>query len=120
MAGFTAPLAAWRVSVGSALVFIAVAVCLVVLAVGTLRRARWALLIGLVGCAGQLVAVVGTVFELAHPLDTAKTRELLALGIDPTLAVSINLIYSAAASALFVWAALRSITTRRRRATPQP
>ncbi len=112
LAGVTAPVAASRISVASALVFAAVAIVGVVFAVNTLRRRRWALAVGLVGCGGQVLAVVGTVWELAHPIETAKSDDLRALGVDPTLAVSINLVYSAAASALFVWMAIRAFRIR--------
>lgn len=106
MAGVTAPVAASRISVASGVVCVTVAIAGIVLAVSTLRRKRWALAVGLVGCGGQIFGVVGTVWELAHPIETAKSDELRALGVDPTLAVAINLVYSAAASALFVWMAV--------------
>jgi len=109
LAGVTAPVAALRIGVASGLVFAAVAVAGVVFAVSTLRRRRWALTVGLVGCGGQIFGVLGTVWELVHPLDTAKSRELQALGVDPTLAVTINLVYSAAALVLFAWMAVRLI-----------
>jgi len=112
LAGATAPIAASRLGVRSGLVFAVVAVAGVVFAVSTLRRKRWALAVGLVGCGGQIFGVVGTVWELVHPLDTAKSRELQALGVDPALAVTINLVYSAAAAVLFGWMAIRLIRIR--------
>jgi len=42
---------------------------------------------------------------LAHPTDSAKSRELQALAVDPTLAVITNLIYSV----LLVWLAIQLI-----------
>jgi hypothetical protein len=112
LAGFSAPDAAVRIDVASGLVFSVVAVAGVVFAVSTLRGRRWALAVGLVGCGGQVFGVVGTTWELVHPLDTAKSRELRALEVDPTLAVTINLVFSAVASALFVWMAIRLFRIR--------
>jgi hypothetical protein len=54
------------------------------------------------------LVAVGTVWESAHPIETAKADDLRALGVDLTLAVSINLVYSAAGSAWFVWMAIRA------------
>lgn len=109
LAGVTAPIATARLGLVSGLAFTAVAVAAVVLAVNTLRGKRWALVLDLVGCGGQIFGVVGTVWELAHPIDTAKSRDLRALGVDPTLAVTVNLVYSAVAWLLFVWMAIRWI-----------
>jgi hypothetical protein len=91
LAGLTAPFAAWRVSVAASLGFAAVAAGLLLLAWGTLRRARWAMLVSMVGCAGQLLGVVGSAWELIYPTDTAKSRELQTLGVDPVLAFTVNL-----------------------------
>jgi len=109
LAGLTAPFAAWRVSLASSLGFAMVAVCLTLIAVGTIRRARWALIISLIGSGGQLLGVIGSAWELINPTDSAKSRELRTLGVDPTLAFTINLMYSAAASAIFLWAVARMI-----------
>jgi len=120
LAGLTVPFMAWRVSVASSLGLALVAICLLLLARETIRRARWALLIGLIGCGGQVLGVIGSAWELIHPTDSAKSRELQTLGIDPTLAFTINLIYSAGASAIFFWAAARLIHISRASAKVEP
>ncbi|MEA5453964.1 hypothetical protein SPF06_04435 [Sinomonas sp. JGH33] len=121
LAGATAPIAAVRLNFPSALVFAVVAVAAVILAVSTLRGRKWALAIDVLGCAGQVLGVIGTVWELADPVGTAKSLELQALGFDPTVAVVINLAYSAVASLLFGWMAFRFVAKRRaaRRAEPR-
>lgn len=113
LAGFSAPFAAWRVSVAASLGFAAVAVGLVLLAWGTLRRARWAILVSLVGSGGQILGVAGSAWELIRPTDTVKSRELQSLGVDPALAFTVNLAYSTAATLIFLWALARWIGMRR-------
>lgn len=112
LAGATAPFAAARIDVISGLVFAVVAAGLVALTWGTLRGRRWALALSVLGSGGQVFGVVGTVWELAFPIDTAKSGQLRALGVDPTFGVAVNLVYSAAASMLFVWMAIRFFRLR--------
>jgi hypothetical protein len=107
LAGSTAVLASTRLGVGSALVFAAVAVGLTALAVAILRAARWALWLVAVTLAGQITAVVGTIWELAVGIDDGKASQLRRLGFDPTAGVLINLAYSTVALLLFGWLAVR-------------
>lgn len=107
LASSTAVLAFTRLGTGQALVFATVAGCLTVLAVAVLRAARWALWVVAVTLAGQLTAVVGTIWELVVGIDGGKASQLHRLGFNPTLGVLINLAYSAVASLLFGWLAVR-------------
>lgn len=102
IAGATAPLATVREGLGPTLVFVAVALGLIVLAVQTTRGGRWAIRVSLVGLAGQLLGVVGSGWELAHGVAGAKAASLQRLGVDPTFGVALNLAYSATAFTLFV------------------
>ena len=115
LAGFTAPLAWQRTGVASALPFIAVALAGVVLAVAVLRANRAALAISTVGLGGQILGVIGSAWELSQPGQGSKGRELRRLGVDPTLGVALNLVYSALASAVFVWLATRWLAARQGR-----
>jgi hypothetical protein len=46
-------------------------------------------------------------WELAHPSVNAKALRLTAIGVNPTTATTINLVYSAAAFGVFYWIAAR-------------
>jgi ABC-type branched-subunit amino acid transport system permease subunit len=114
LAGFTAPLAWRRTGVVSALPFVAVALSGVVLAVAVLRANRAALAISTFLLGAQLFGVVGSAWELIHHVKGSKARELRRLGVDPTLGVALNLLYSAVASVVFAWVAARWWAARRR------
>ena len=102
-----------------AAVFVVVMVVLALAVPAVVRGVRWVLWSAVIGLAGQWVAVVATAVELAHGIDPIKTRQLRELGVDPTLGVCINLVFSAAAGLLFVWLAERFLLLRRARAEPQ-
>jgi hypothetical protein len=106
ISGVTAARAASRVGMLHALVFALAAVGLVVLAVGTIRRLRSALLISTVLLGAQLFGALGSAWELVHGVDGSKAKELHDLGVDPTLGVVLNLLYSLVALVIFL-AALR-------------
>ncbi|OMC19076.1 hypothetical protein [Mycobacterium sp. SP-6446] len=99
---------------GQALAYIAVAVALTGVAVLVLRGMRWVIRLVIVVLAGQLVAIVGIVWELSHGIDARKAGQLRQLGFDPTAGVVINLIYSSVGFALFCWFAGRWLAARRR------
>jgi hypothetical protein len=117
LAGASAVPALHRLGPGQAAVFMVVAVLSAVLATAVLRAARWALWLCLVSCGGQVTAIAGTTWELAHGVDAAKARQIRALGVDPETGVTVNLVYSALATALFVWLAVRWLRAHRR---PRP
>ena len=72
----------------------------------------------LVLLASQILGVVGAAVELARGEDSGvKARHLDDLGVDFRLAVLGNLAYSAAASAVFIWA-WTGIRRRRRAGRP--
>jgi ABC-type branched-subunit amino acid transport system permease subunit len=107
LAGFTAPLAWRRIDFPAALPFIAVTVGLSVLALAVLRANRVALIVSTFGLGAQVLGVVGSAWELLGGVHGSKATELRRLGIDPELGVALNLVYSAVASAVFVWVMAR-------------
>lgn len=114
LAGSTGLVAAIRLGLASAIPFLVVAVALVLLAGGTFRRARWALAVSLVLLGVQLLGILGSAWELGRGDDSAKARQLEALGFDPTFGVVLNLAFSAVAFGTFLWALSRIATIRRR------
>ena len=122
LAGLTAPLAAVRLGIAASLPFVAAAGVLILLASATSRGARWGLAVSLILLGAQVLGVAGSLWELGRDADTAKARELRALGFDPTLGVAVNLAFSAVAFAMFAWAAVRWLTSCRpsRRDTQEP
>jgi hypothetical protein len=97
-----------------AAVFVAVAVVLAALAILIVRGVRWVIALCFVVLAGQLGAIVGTIWELTHGIAAVKARRLQRLGFDPTTSVVINLIYSSIGFGLFCWLAWRWWSRRRR------
>ena len=104
LAGGSAPVAAVRDRPGSGLVYGVVATTLIVLALATAGAARWALRVSVVLLALQLLGAIGSGWELVHGVAGSKAHELRELGVDPTLGVALNFVYSVAAFGLFVWA----------------
>jgi hypothetical protein len=113
VAGVSAVLALTRLGTWQALVFAVVAVVSAMLGAAVLRAERWALWIITVGSAGQIGAVVGTVWELQTGVEATKAAELRRLGFAPTFGVVINLGYSALASLMFAWITARWMRARR-------
>jgi hypothetical protein len=105
---------------GQATAYVAVTVTLIAGAVLVWRQVRWVTIVCLVGMAGQCVAVAGTAWELAHPGLNAKALQLIAIGINPTTATTINLAYSAAAFGVFCWIAARRWIGGRDRESARP
>ena len=91
----------------AALPFLAVAVGLTVLAIAVLRAIRIALIVSTAGLGAQVLGVLGSAWELLNGVHGSKSTELRRLGIDPELGVALNLVYSAVASAVFVWVIAR-------------
>jgi purine-cytosine permease-like protein len=82
----------------------------VVLALGALLTARGRriiTIIGLVACAGQLLAVAATTWELTHHVSHVQVQKLQALGVNPRVGVAINLAFSLCASLVAAWALWR-------------
>jgi hypothetical protein len=77
------------------------------------RKNRWAVLVTLVGLAGQAAAVAGTIVELAQGIADVKVHQLQRLGFNPTAGVIVNLIYSSMGFAVFGWFAFRWFTAHR-------
>jgi hypothetical protein len=112
IAGFTAPLAAARLSPLASLALALPALGLALLAVATFRGVGWALVLSLVLLGAQVVGVVGSAWELSHRVDASKASEFHALGFDPTFAVGLKLLYSAVAAGLFGWTVFRILMQR--------
>ena len=52
----------------------------------------------------QLFGAIGSALQLAHGAADEKAAELKRLGVDPTFGLTLNLIYSAIAFSVFLWA----------------
>jgi len=79
-----------------------VAAVRIALAIATWLRAWWALGVSFVASGGQVFGVIGSLVELIAGIDRGKAAGLRAIGVDPTLAVTINLAYAAVSCCLFV------------------
>jgi hypothetical protein len=105
LAAFTGGLSLRHAEAGYAAVYAVVAVGLAALAGGTYRAVRAAEIATLVLLGSQMLGVLGATWELVRGDDDgAKARHLEKLSIDFRLALVANLIFSAAASAVFIWA----------------
>lgn len=100
--------------VASALPFMAVTAGGIVLATAVLRANRLALAISTVLLGAQIMCMIGSARQLVQGVQGSKAQELHDLGFDPELGVALNLVYSAAASAVFVWIVARWLAGRRR------
>jgi hypothetical protein len=113
LAAFAAILSFNHHAPAHALAFIAVTMFLTADAVLVWRHNRWAVLVTLVGLAGQAAAVAGTIAELAFGIADAKANQLQQLGFRPEAGVTINLIYSSFGFTLFGWFVVRWVSARR-------
>jgi hypothetical protein len=114
LAGTTGVLSLTSSQAGYAAVYAAVSVGLAGLALATYRAVPVAETVTLVLLGSQLLGVLGATWELARADDGgAKARHLEDLGIGFRPALVANLVYSASASAVFVWA-VGAIRRRRR------
>ena len=105
LAAATGVLALTKSKAGYSAVYAVVALTLVGLAAATWRTIRLAETISVLLLGSQMLGVAGAAWELVRGDETgAKARHLEDLGIDLRLALLGNLIYSAVASAVFVWA----------------
>jgi hypothetical protein len=104
IAGMTAVLAVTHENASSPVMFAAVAVALVALAISTVRGLPWALAVTSVLLGAQVFGALGSGWELMHGPYGDKADELRSLGVDPTFGIVLNLVYSLVACALFVWA----------------
>ena len=117
LAGGTAVDAAFRLGALSAMALMGLAVALTILSIAIWKGARLARMASLVATGGQLVAILGLVWELSHGIDPGKANELLQLGVDPYLGLWANVAYSSAAVAIFLWAIVPLVIHRRLRVT---
>lgn len=101
---------------GQAWAFSAVASLLAAGAITAARNVRWVIVVCFVALAGQAAAIVGTSIELFTGIAPVKQRQLRSLGLNPTVSVAINLVYSTLGFGLFCWLAWRWKTQRMRRA----
>jgi hypothetical protein len=88
--------------------FLIPAVLLPLIAYSLLASRMWAIVVSFVLLVGQVVGVVGTTLELGYGIDAGKATELRALGFDPRLGVSINLVFSLASVGALAMALLRA------------
>ena len=101
------PVAWLRLGPVDAIPYAIVGALLVTLAIGVWRQATAALIVSAVLLGAQCFAVVGRAWELSHGIDETKSRQLQGLGVDPTVAIWGNLIFSAVSIGLFAWAVSR-------------
>jgi hypothetical protein len=99
---------------GQAVAYLLVIVMLSAAAVAVWRQVRWVTMLCLIGLGGQAVAAVATIWELTHSIAHVKVAQLHAIGINPTIAVIINAIYSAIACTVVCIFAARQRAARRR------
>jgi hypothetical protein len=112
ISGVTAALAASHVGWLHALVFALAAVALVVLAAGTMRGAYGRRFSSAACCSARSCSARWDPPEsLCTGVDGSKAKELHDLGVDPTLGVVLNLLYSLAAFVVFL-SALRQAGRR--------
>ncbi len=109
-------LAAMRPEAGPYVVFLVPAIGLAVLGTALLRSHVWAMGVSAVLLAAQIVGVAGTTSQLIFGIDARKAAELRALGCDPTLGVTINLVFSLAATCVLTVALLRRARRSQKRA----
>src|SRR5262249_13841045 len=93
-----APLAAPRPRAWSSLVFALIGALAAALAVGVLRRLTAALVFSIVLLGGQVIAAIGSAWELLGGVSAVKAKQLHDLGVAPRLGVSVNLVLSLAGS----------------------
>src|SRR5215471_14204523 len=74
-----------------------------------------ALGVSFVASGGQVFGVIGSLVELIAGIDRGKAAGLRATGVDPTLAVTINLAYAAVSCCLFVVAITQMRLSAQRR-----
>ncbi len=77
------------------------------LAAGTWRWWRWALLADAVLLGSQLIGAAGSGYELVARGGGDKGVQLRAMGVDPFFGVLLDLAVSLLVAALFVWALAR-------------
>lgn len=113
LAAGTAGPAFTRLGAVQALAFLSVAVGGSGLAIAVLRGVRWVLASVAVALAGQVAAIVGTIWELTTGIAPSKAGMIRQLGIPPVAGLLVNLAYSGAAVILFCWLAQRWWRLRR-------
>jgi len=108
LATLAAVLSFMRLGPGAYWTFVIPAVLLLLITRSLLASRMWAIALSFVLLVGQVVGVVGATLELVHGIDANKAMELRALGFDPRLGVSINLVFSLASVAVLAVAVMRA------------
>jgi hypothetical protein len=103
-----ATLAASHPAAGPWVVFLIPIIGLTLLGVGTVRRDRWAYRIVVVGLGGQILGVIGVLWQLAHFSESSEAAKVQSLGADPLLGLLTNLAICVVCVALFVRAVVRA------------
>lgn len=111
-------LALMKDNIRDGIVYTVVAAGLSIVAIGVARSIRWVTAITLIACAGQIAATIGTTLELLYGVAPFKAAQLHRLGLNPTVGVGINLLYSTMAFGLFCWFTHRWLRERPRRRLP--
>ncbi|HTA40023.1 MAG TPA: hypothetical protein VK760_13150 [Candidatus Acidoferrales bacterium] len=93
---------------GPSVVFVIPAILLFVLGLWTFWRHPWALAIGTLLSAAQIIAAIGCIMDLQRG-SFSMQQSFIAAGVDPIAALRVHLVYSLVGSALFLWAAVRFV-----------
>ena len=95
----------------ASVVFVIPAILLFVLSLWTFWRHPWALAIGTLVSAAQILAAIGCIWDLQRG-SFAMQHSVVAAGVEPIVALRVHLVYSLVGSALFFWAAIRYVRLR--------
>jgi len=104
LACVSAVVGALRLGGLSSLALMGPAVALAILAIAISKGARWARVVSLVATATQPFAILALAWELSQGMTPPKANELVRLGLHPYLGLWVNMAYSSAAFAIFIWA----------------
>jgi len=107
LAGWSALVSVGRGNDLNAVVYLAVVVVLVVVAGALVAGSRAAEVAVAVALAASLPGIVGAAAELVVGVDAGKATEVRSLGVDPRLAVALNLAYFFLAAAIASWLGVR-------------
>src|SRR3954468_23724612 len=99
LAGMTAVLS-FTHHLGQAVPYTVITVALVLMAIYTARGQRVVTLVGLAICALQPIAAIAAAWQLVNGIAKSQAHKLNDLGIDPTLGVALNVVFSIVASVL--------------------
>lgn len=112
-------MAAWAgvasLSIGRAfdtMVFLAVGLCVILVGGSLTLRIKTVEAICAAALLGCFPGMAGAAIQLVVGVDKAKAAELIRLGVDPGVAIEINLAYFAVGGVLAIWLGARLLKRR--------